>query len=240
MSERVPLGPLVGPLRRLRSIPTRRSLLPPPADRTDTRWQEAWRHLFDAYVPAMRAYVAALLRAHPPSVGDPEDVVQGYLATCLEKGWLDRDAKDVRCFRAYLQTQLRRFTHAWVRDRLAAKRTPERPLLDAADHPPAVDDEAAVAALDEALMRVVVDRALATLRAGNEDYAEVVADLLRTDGEGSPDLAARLRRPPAVLAVLRHRARKRFAALLAEELRATVRGDEAFEALADRLQPYAP
>ena len=94
--------------------------------------------------------------------------------------------------------------------------------------------------LDVAFVQVTVDRALSELRAKNEEYAEVIADLLRTHGEGSPDLAERLGRDADDVAVLRHRARRRFAALFADELRATVRDDEAFGDLLQRLDAYVP
>ena len=71
-------------------------------------------------------------------------------------------------------------------------------------------------------------------------YAEVVADLLRTDGEGSADLGERLGKSPEQLVHLRHRARKRFATLFHERLRETVRDDGDYAALLEDLGPYLP
>lgn len=235
---------IVGPWRDLRSIPTRRSLLPPPvAGRTDPRWQASWRHLFEVYGPAMERYVAAILRRTAGPAADPQDapdVVAAYLVACLEKGWLEREAGEIRCFRAWLKVQLARFTRTWVRDRSAARRwAPTLPgdgaLADAAAPEPDLD-----AALDAAMVDAAVARALAHLREGNATYGEIVADLLRTDGAGSADLGPRLGWPAKDLAVLRHRARRRFAALLADELRATVRDASAFDALLAALDRHLP
>jgi DNA-directed RNA polymerase specialized sigma24 family protein len=187
--------------------------------------------------PAMVRYVTRLLT---PALGsararqDAPDVVQAYLAACLEKGWLARDADDVRCFRAYLQTQLRRFCSDHLDRRFAAK--PAEALSGVQD-PRGTD---AAEELDRGWIDVAVGRALATLQRHNHDYYEVVADLLRTGGEGSPDLAARMDRSPTQLVHLRHRARRRFAALFHDELRETVRDDEAFADLARRLEPHLP
>jgi DNA-directed RNA polymerase specialized sigma24 family protein len=235
---------ILEPAMRLRSIRTRRSLLPTPVDRADPQWERSWRHLLETYAPAMRRYVEALLRRSLGGSPGPEeaaDVVQDFLASCLEHGWLSKEAGDIRCFRAYLQVVLKRFTWNHVERKKAAKRDPGRPMSDVGLA--AVADEAsdpAARALDEGLLTVALDAALAALRAGNEAYAEIIADLLRTNGEGSPDLAARLGRAPGDLAVLRHRARKRFATLFADELRATVKDDDAFGDLLKRLEPLVP
>ena len=235
---------VLGSVQRLRSIRTRRSLLPPPATGPgDPRWEASWRHLFEVYEPAMRRYVAALLE--PMTAGrvapeDAADVVQDYLATCLEKGWLEREARDIRCFRAYLQTQLKRFTFTWVRDRRAKKRNPPNPLSDGGLATAPTEGPDPAAALDAGLVEVVLRRARSRLREGNEVYAEIIDDLLRTEGTGSGDLAQRIGHDPKDLPLLRHRARRRFAALFADELRATVREDDAFADLLQRLEAHLP
>jgi len=237
-------GRLLENAQRLRSIRTRRSLLPPPAGgRGDPAWEASWRHLFEVYAPAMRRYVGALLGAMAPGVAtadDAADIVQEYLTTSLEKGWLARDGAQIRCFRAYLQVQLKRFTWAWVRGRLTQKRHPPNAPTDfGLEEAPAAADDAA-GALDAAVVETLVEDCLRRLRTGNELYAEIIADLLRTDGAGSPDLASRLGRPPADLPVLRYRARRRFAHLFTERLREAVRDPEDYDALLARLEPYLP
>lgn len=226
----------------LRAIPTRRSLLPPPATgAADPRWQASWRHLHEVYAPAMERYVAAILRAtRGADPQDAPDVVQAYLGACLEKGWLERDADGIRCFRAWLKVQLRRFTRGWHRERTTRKRGGTAAPEDAELEGVGVEDPDLDAALDAGWVDAAVARSLARLRDGNEAYAEIVADLLRTDGAGSADLAARLGRPAKDLAILRHRARRRFATLFADEVRASVRDPEAYEALLARLEPHLP
>jgi DNA-directed RNA polymerase specialized sigma24 family protein len=229
--------------RRLASIRTRRSLVPPPEDRSDPKWEASWRFLFEQYTPAMQRYVRALLKR--AAEADPDtaaDVVQDFLARCLEKGWLSEKAGDIRCFRAYLQTQLRRFTHDhldWVHRK---KRHPPGPLgseeeLRAVS---TTEDDPAALELDRGWVDVAIERALATLAQGNETYHAIIDDLLRTDGEGSDDLAERLARSPRDVAYLKYRARARFAKLFAEELRATVRDDGTFEELLATLSPFLP
>ncbi len=228
---------------RLRSIVTRRSLLPPPADRQDRRFEESWRHLVGTYAPALRRYVASLLGSltgRAADAGEVEDVVQGYLAACLEKGWLAREGPALRSFRAWVSTQLRRYVldhldrlHAHKRG--AGRQAGEAPLARVASAAP---DPAE--ALDRGWVEVAVAEALRLLRAGNADYAAVIDDLLATDGQGSPDLAERLGRPRSALDVLRHRARKRFATLFEEQLRLTVRDEDDFEQQWSALAPFLP
>ena len=226
----------------LRTIVTRRSLLPPPGDPRDARWTAAWEHLFQVYGPALRGYVRALLNRLPGGdPGEAEDVVQSYLAACLENGWLARDDGRIRCFRAWLQVQVRRYAISWVRRSTAAKRggraagatvLPERV---AEPRPRAAPD-----ALSEGWVEVALTRALERLRRGNALYAAVIDDLRLGDGEPSADLGERLRQTPRQLTLVRHRARRRLSTLFAEELRATVRDEGAFEELWRTLEPFLP
>ncbi len=229
---------------RLRSIVTRQSLLPPPADAEDPRWAESWRYLFDVYRPAMERYVRSILGrslGRSPEPSEPAEVVQSYFAHCLEKGWLSKHAGDVRCFRAFLQTQLRRFVYKHLDYKFAKKRNaPGTTSHEALEGVMGEAPDPAEAELDEGWVAVAVDLALEELRKGNEDYYELIADLLRTGGDGSSDLAARMHRSPQQIVHLRHRARKRFAALFHEHLRETVRDEQAFEELCERLQGYLP
>ncbi len=236
--------PILETSRRLRSIATRRSMLPGRHPRGTPRWEETWEYLFALYAPAMERYVAAVLaRAlrRPAGEDDARELVAEYWAHCLEKGWLDGDLGDVRCFRAYLQTQLKRFVYKRLEHRFARKRhagalAPPEALDGVAGREPSPE----AADLDAGWVAIAVEQALAELRLANDLYAEIIADLLRTDGEGNPDLADRLGKTPTQLVHLRHRARQRFAVLFHEQLRATVRDDDAFESLCRDLAPYLP
>ncbi len=230
--------------RRLRSIVTRKSMLPRLVDKQSPEWADGWQFLFSLYTPAMVRYVKSILsRSLKRAADDDEaqDIVQDYFSACLEKDWLTRDVDSIRCFRAYLQLQLKRFVYKHLDHKFAQKRNPgamaspealEGVVGDGVD--PSAEE------LDEGWVSVAVTQALAELRQGNELYAEVIADLLRTDGEGSPDLAERLGQSSQQLTHLRHRARKRFGTLFHEQLRETVLDDEAFEDLCGRLEAYLP
>lgn len=230
--------------RRLRSIVTRRSMLGGIHAWGSERWEETWQYVLTLYAPAMERYVGSLLSRflrRPVDGEEARELVAEYFAACVEKGWLAQDLHGIRSFRAYLQTQLRRFVHKRLDHRFAKKRhAGALAPADALDAVAGGEDEPAAQDLDRSWVEIAVEQALAELRAGNELYAEIIADLLRTDGEGSPDLAARLDRTDAQLVHLRHRARRRFALLFHAELRATVRDEEAFEDLCRELAPYLP
>jgi hypothetical protein len=187
----------------------------------------------------MERYVAAILRRTAGPGADPQeapDVVAGYLVACLEKGWLEREAGEIRCFRAWLKVQLARFTRTGPRPVGGPAVAPTLPgdgaLSDAAAPGPTSD-----AALDAAMVDGP-SRALAR-PARQRDLRQIVADLLRTDGRQrgprAPPRAAgeETRGVPAP-------ARRRFAALLADELRATVRDASAFDELLSALDRHLP
>ncbi|MDA1196285.1 MAG: hypothetical protein O2894_14040 [Planctomycetota bacterium] len=237
-------APIIETSARLRSIVTRKSLLPRLADRESPQWDENWQALFGLYMPAMVRYVGSILSRSLGGRADvdrAQDIVQDYFAACLAKGWLTRDVDSIRCFRAYLQVQLKRFVYKHLDRAFAKKRHPgalaAAEMLEGVASAP---EDAGVDDLDDGWVAVAVAQALAELRAGNETYAEVIADLLRTAGEGSPDLAARLGQSPQQLTHLRHRARKRFAVLFHEQLRQTVVDERAFDELCSRLESYLP
>ena len=230
--------------RNLRSIVTRRSLLPPPGDRADPRWLRSWDYLFRLYAPAMSRYVRSVLsRALNRSVDIDEatDVVHAYFAACLEMGWLDSERHDIRCFRAFLQTQLKRFAYGHLEREFAKKRRPPGAVShEALDGVRGAEPDPAEVELDRGWVEVAVELATEELREANADYHEVILDLLRTEGEGSEDLPERMGRTPRQMKNLRHRARRRFALLVHEHLRQSVVDEEAFEALCERLDAYLP
>ena len=238
------MGTVIETGSRLRSIVTRRSMLPPPADREDPAWEQSWAYLFRRYTPAMERYVGSILaRALGGAQGEAEasDVVQDYFAQSLAKGWLNRDVESLRCFRAYLQTQLRRHVYRYLDHRFAKKRQAPAPSShEALEGVRGAAADPADAELDKGWVEVSIEAALDELRRGNQDYYEVIQDLLRTDGEGSADLGERMGRSAQQLVHLRHRARRRFAVLFHEHLRESVRDDEAFDELCERLTLYLP
>jgi DNA-directed RNA polymerase specialized sigma24 family protein len=235
---------LSGGALNLMQIETRWTMLPPPPGPEHPDWEESWRYLFLTYAPAMRRYVGALLRGmfkQRPDDAEVEDVVQDYLSHCIDKGWLSRDAGSIRSFRSYLKTQVFRFTCDYLDRKYAQKRSApgtrdERMLQGVGTRA----DDPAIRAFDEGLVDVAREEAIRKLGEANADQAEVIRDLLRTAGEGSTDLAERLGRPAKQLPVLKHRARKAFATLFAEELKGTVVDLEAFGELLKALEPHLP
>lgn len=183
-----------------------------------------WEFLCATYRPAMLGYARRLLRrglGAEPSEEDVEDVVQGFLVSCVEKRWLSRADPAVGKFRAFLQALLKRHACNWLDHKNARKRRPPAGTrhLPADDLPDSVapatespDDEE----FDRDWVRASVEAALGRLRARNAKYAGVIDDLL-DDGE---------RRPRAPLSSkernLRHHARSAFRREFEEVLRATV------------------
>lgn len=219
--------------------------------RDDPAWQESWQALVTAYTAPMQAYARSVLsRARGRAVGADEaaEMVQGFLASCVHKGWLSRADQDRGRFRAFLQALLKRYVLRVLRDASAQKRTPGPgravlPLHEAGvagDPGLEVDDAEDRAAFDREWVEVALERARGRLRAHNTRYLQVIDDLVATDGAGSPGLAARLGLREQQLPVLRHRARERFAKMLVEELRATVADEQAFLEEWAALAPYLP
>lgn len=236
------MGSLVN-AQSLQSIATRRTYLPLPVDREDPRWEESWRYLCETYRPAMVRFVATILSDRiPPEVARQEapDVTQAYIASCLEKGWLNGDGQTIASFRAYLQVQLRRFVMDWLDHRFAARRTPTREVpWDCVADLPAGDDQA-TAELNAAYLQVAVDRALAELEKRNPGYARLIRSCLTDDGDEPDDEGDEPDGTPQRRSVTRWRARRRFVELLAQELRATVTDEDTYQALIAHVEPYLP
>lgn len=219
--------------------------------REHPQWQDSWRALVAAYTAPMEAYARRVLsrrRGKAIDPGEAAEVVQDFLATCVEKGWLSRADPQRGRFRAYLQTLLARHVGRMLRHAAAQKRGPAegRAVLPLGDEDAAGDpalevghDEDRVA-FDREWVGLVVARALARLRAHNERYAILIQDLIDTEGAGSPGMAALLGQRPQQVAVSRHRARQRFQDFVVQELRATVSDPAAFEEEWRALLPYLP
>jgi DNA-directed RNA polymerase specialized sigma24 family protein len=209
--------------------------------------ERAWTELVETYRDPMEGFVLALLRRTGAPCAQPAvaaDIVQGFLLGCVEKGWLQEAAQEQGSFRAYVRTILRRLVMHHVRDGRALKRHPGqgRRLLQletGADDALASADDV-LQDFDRAWVAAAVERALAMLGAKDPRSAEIVRDLIAGQGEPSPDLAERMGIEPKYLAVLRHRARKRFADCFQLSVRATARNAKSFEREWLALAPYLP
>ncbi len=216
--------------------------------REEPHWQASWTYLMETYRAPMERYVRRVLsrtRGRPASHEEAAEIVQDFLATCVEKEWLSRADPTRGRFRAYIQTLLKRYVYRVIKHANAQRRSPgpDRQvysLLEDRDESgeAAVEDPSDLDAFNEGWVQVAVDRALKTLATEHERYQAVVADLIATDGEGSADLAQRMGLSRAQFPVLKHRARKRFCKLFEEELAKTVGDQDAFDEEWRALQPY--
>ena len=237
------------PPRGLAWEPTIWSMVGVLDDRDDPRWQQAWAELSRNYRVPMETYAHRRLRRAPVAAGaagDAEDLVQAFLAVCIEKGWLsDADPAQGR-FRAWVQRLLRWFINGWVRYRMREKRRPPDgshivPLMaddENAGLPDAEDD--AADAFDRSWTEVAVEAALQRLRGSSEDRYLVLKDLIATEGAGSPDMPQRLGKSVEAYRTMKSHARRTFRLLFQEEFRKTVRDPDDFEAEWRALQPYMP
>ena len=158
----------------------------------------------------------------------------------MAKDWLAPKAGPIRSFRAFIKSQLRAFTENHLDHVFAARRDPRRiGLVDPRDLASDAGDPAD-AAFDRSLVDIAVHRTLERLRRVSADGAEVIADLLRTDNQGSPDILERIGRRGARLRDVRARAQRNFAALFRRELAATVHDDADLALLLDELDSLLP
>jgi len=236
-----------GSARRLCSIVTRWSLIPLPISADDPRWESSWTWLYGRYEGAMRRYVLAILRwaTRQPDYSHADDLVHAYLAKAMEKRWLAEQEEPIRVFRAFLQRQLRWFVYSSLRDESAQRRGGglkiQREGLDqlVADY-----GDPLLVRLERGWMHTAMDRALAELRRRNANEAALIIELMKRNGDRRDNeyliRALGLELTPAQFAHKKSRAKKRFAKLLAYELRQTVADDEAFEEEWKVLEPFVP
>ncbi len=232
------------PTPTLRQIITRQPF-PPPADRANPDWRPVWDLFVRTYEPAMVRYVDSCLRGirgRPPATDEATDVVRDFLARAMGDGRLSAAGPGLRTFRAWISTLLRRHVLDHLDVEGAAKRGggARHVGVESLDGEPSGSGDPADDSLHAEIVRVAVARALARLHPQDETSAEIVEDLLRTEGEGSPDLAERLGIASDRLAARRHKARRAFGTLLIEELRGLSLDDDDFDDLCDRVEPYLP
>ena len=224
---------------------TRWSLVADLSQRGTPTWESSWTELVEGYRPAMERYVRRVLR-RSGSNADPADVVQEFLAVCLEKDWLSRADPDRGRFRAYIQVLLKRYTYRVLKRDRAQRRNPppgqvvQSLLPDEAEAPLSEEEQADLDDFSRSWVEIAVERAMDRLAAENPRYLLVIQDLIDTEGTGSPELAEKVGLRRQQLAVLRHRARKRFSALFATELAATVDDQECLEVEWKAIQPFLP
>ena len=165
--------------------------------------RQALGRLYETYWPPVYAFVRS--RGHSPS--DAEDLTQAYFARFLEKGYLADFRPEVGRFRTFLRASVSHFlANEWDRVR-ALKRGGGQVVLS-------LD---AVTA-EERLRLEPVDRLTP------EAVFERLKAFLSSDGAdaGYSTLARELGLSEAAARVAVHRLRRRFAAVLREEILETV------------------
>lgn len=226
--------------------PTRWTLIQGLAAREDpAAYQRAWAYLFARYRPAFVGYVGWCLRrmgGQTLARNEAEEVVDAFLADCLEKDWLSRARQDLGRFRTFVRKVLARYARDWMARRRAQKRMPE------GGPPVHVDDLAAVAGADDAAsIEAQVDRewtehlvalALAGTRGRSRKNAVAIETLLKNPGVEKDVLSAKLEVREAQVPVTLFRARRMFAEELWAQVKETCATPKDFLAEREALRPW--
>jgi RNA polymerase sigma factor (sigma-70 family) len=174
--------------------------------------------------------VVGYMRALGCGHDEAEDVAQEFFATFLRREGFQRADQSRGTLRSYLKTAIRYHVLHWRRDHGALRRgggtlTVE---LDAEDAPdlPASDD--ASMHYDEQWAITVMERALGTMKDGYAKRGKVALfeqlkpTLMSAEYGDATDVAGSLGISRGAFAVEQHRARRRLADLLREEVAQTV------------------
>ena len=124
----------------------------PEAENRDSTWHQAWGTLCRMYQDAMEGLVRRVLKARGGAVrvDEAEDVVQAFLAACVEKNYLLKADPRIGKFRTFLAVCLRRYTIKYCEMRHAKKRLPDRPIASFEEVLDGLDRSGAVEIADEA------------------------------------------------------------------------------------------
>jgi RNA polymerase sigma-70 factor (ECF subfamily) len=193
--------------------------------------REALGRLCESYWPPVYAFIRS--RGHSPS--DAEDLTQAYFARFLEKDYLADFRPEVGRFRTFLRASIAHFlANEWDRSRAAKRGGGQRALsLDAATAEERVRLEPVDRLTPEAVFErqwaaAVLSRCLERLRheqaaGGGRDRFERLKAFLSSDGDtGYATLARDLGLSETAVRVAVHRLRRRFCAVLREEILETV------------------
>lgn len=208
---------------------------------------KAWRHLVDVYQPALVAFVRGILkRTSSVSPHEAEDVVQGFLAACIEKGWLDHVDSTRGTFRGFMFTRLRSHALDYVRWHSRKRRRPEggpAASLDPGDGvEPSYDEHALDTHLRAEWARCLVGAAIERVRGRSESSARLI-EASCMQGVTDPGELAMIA-GVAATSIREHlrRARARFAeAVWAEMKESLIHPDDLEQeraALLPWLEPY--
>ncbi|MBX7207906.1 MAG: sigma-70 family RNA polymerase sigma factor [Verrucomicrobiaceae bacterium] len=195
-----------------------------------TRDEPAARQALDQLCTLYWLPVVGYVRALGCAADEAEDVAQEFFAMFLRREGFRRAEQERGTLRSYLKSAIRHHVLHWVRDRSAQRRGGgvAAVALDAEDVPEIpVNDEPAMR-YDEEWAVTVMERALAATkesyaRRGKPALFEALKPALMQSGDGDcAAIAKDLGMTRGAFAVELHRARRRLADLLREEVAQTV------------------
>ena len=216
----------------MRFATTNRSLIRLAVGGATAEAREALGRLCEIYWPPVYAFV----RFRGRSAADAEDLTQAYFARFLEKGYLHDFRPEAGRFRTFLRASIAHFlANEWDRERTKKRGSGRVPLsLDAATAEERlrlepVDRLTPEAAFERQWAVAVLSRCLERLRreqaaGGGEARFERLKAFLSSDGADAAykTLAAELGVSESAVRVAVHRLRRRFCAVLREEVAETV------------------
>jgi RNA polymerase sigma factor (sigma-70 family) len=153
---------------------------------------------------------------------EAEDIAQDFFAQFLRREGFQRAQQERGTLRSYLKSAIRHHLWHWRRDRSTQKRGAGVEVVEVDENLPAEDGEADLA-YDQEWALVVLEKALAELRAGYErrgrvELYEQLKPTLLAETTDLDALASRLGITRNALAVEQHRARRRLADLLRQSV----------------------
>jgi RNA polymerase sigma factor (sigma-70 family) len=177
----------------------------------------ALEELCGEYWQPVAGYVRAL-----GCVEEAEDIAQDFFALFLKREGFQRAQQERGTLRSYLKSAIRHHVWHWRRDRSTQRRGGGHDAEELDDELPAEDAEADLA-YDQEWALVVLEKALAELRAGYErrgrvELYEQLKPTLLAENTDLDALASRLGITRNALAVEQHRARRRLADLLRQSV----------------------
>ncbi len=205
-------------------------------------WEQAWTHLMRKYEPAMQSIARrriAALGGGAVRSDQAEDVVQAFIAKCLERDWFHAASEEFGTFRGFVFVLIKRFTRDYIRAQRAQKRAPGSGIrsLDTQGEIPGND-----AALDEkdneSWMRCVLVNTVDRVRRRSPTNAAVGALLIDDPTRSNAELALRSGLNEDAITLAKHRCIKMFAQEARPEVAETVRNLKDYEEEVRLIETY--
>lgn len=174
--------------------------------------------------------VAGYVRALGCAPDEAEDVTQEFFAGFLRREGFQRAEQERGTLRSYLKTAIRHHVFHWIRDRSTQRRGggAVAVALDGDDAPDLPSNDEPEMQYDEQWAVTVMERALGAMKEnyvsrGKAEMFEKLKPSLMQAGEGdAAEMAVALGMSRGAFAVEQHRARRRLAELLRQEVAQTV------------------